>query len=78
MDNTFVKLCSSAFTKDLLNKAQNAKHLIEVDDITFMVRNKETRDMTFKGIKIRNNTWGLTFSKQFWKDCGVFDEVVPV
>jgi hypothetical protein len=49
-----------------------------VDDITFMVRNKESRDMTFKGIKIRNNTWGLTFSKQFWKDCGVFDEVVPV
>ena len=78
MDKTFVKLCSSAFTKDLLTGAQKAHRLIEVDESTFMVWNKETKELTFKGIKIRNNTWGLTFSERFWKDSGVFDKVIPV
>lgn len=77
MDKTFVKLCSSAFTKDLLTGAQKAKHLIEVDETMFLVWSKETRDLIFRGIKIRNNTWGLTFSERFWKDSGVFDKVVP-
>ena len=78
MDKTFVKLCSSAFTKDLLTSAQKARRLIEVEESTFMVWNKETKDMTFKGIKIRNNTWGLTFSERFWKDSGLHEEVIPI
>lgn len=78
MVKTFVKLCSSAFTKDLLNQAQKANCLIKVEDVTFIVWNRETRDLTFRGIKIRSNVWGLTFSEGFWKDSGVFDKVVPI
>lgn len=65
MEETIVKLCSNALTKDLLEEASRAKHLIEINEDSFFVRDKKTFQMIFRGIKIRNNTWGLTFPRQF-------------
>jgi hypothetical protein len=65
VEETIVKLCSNASTKDILEEASKSKHLIEVQEDSFFVRDKKTLQMIFKGIKIKNNTWGLTFPKQF-------------
>ena len=62
-DNEVVKLVQNAFVKDILQKAKEAKHNIEVDKESFMVRDKKTNSVVFRGIKIRNNCWGLTFTK---------------
>jgi hypothetical protein len=63
MDNTVVKLCSNTSTKTLLEEAQRIKHLIEVQEDSFYVRDQKTSKVIFKGIKIRSDIWGLTFSK---------------
>jgi hypothetical protein len=63
MDNTVVKLCSNTSTKALLEEAQRIKHLIEVQEDSFYVRDQKTSKVIFKGIKIRSDIWGLTFSK---------------
>ena len=76
-DNTFVKLVPNAFVKDLLLEASKTKHSIEVEDTSFMVRDKISQDIVFKGIKIRNNTWGLTFSKSYYPDPSLLGDVVP-
>jgi hypothetical protein len=68
MENTIVKLCSNASTKALIEEAERSKHEIEVEEDSFFVRDRKTNSMIFKGIKIRNNTWGLTFPKQFVQD----------
>ena len=63
MDNTVVKLCSNTSTKVLLQEAKRIKHLIEVQEDSFYVRDQKTSKVIFKGIKIRSDIWGLTFSK---------------
>jgi hypothetical protein len=63
MDNTVVKLCSNTSTKALLQEAKRIKHLIEVQEDSFYVRDQKTSKVIFKGIKIRSDIWGLTFSK---------------
>lgn len=62
-DNESVKLVPNAFVKDILQKAKEAKHNIEVDEESFMVRDNKTNYVVFRGIRIRNNCWGLTFAK---------------
>ena len=62
-DNESVKLVPNAFVKDILQQATEAKHNIEVDEESFMVRDRNTKGVVFRGIRIRNNCWGLTFAK---------------
>jgi hypothetical protein len=63
MEDTVVKLCSNTSTKVLLQEAKRIKHLIEVQEDSFYVRDQKTSKVIFKGIKIRSDIWGLTFSK---------------
>ena len=77
-DNTFVKLVPNIFVKDILMDAKKSKHLIEIDDTSFMVRDNESQNVVFKGIKIRNNTWGLTFSKFYYPDSTLIGDVVSI
>jgi hypothetical protein len=63
MEDTVVKLCSNTSTKTLLQEAQRIKHLIEIQEDSFYVRDQKTQNVIFRGIKIRGDLWGLTFSK---------------
>ena len=63
-----VKLVPSATVKDLLKEAKNVDHSIKIDENSFIVRNKDTKIIVFRGIKIRNNCWGITFLKHTEKN----------
>lgn len=62
-ESSIVKLVPNASVKTLLQEAKRVMHDIEVDEQSFMVRDKDNKCIIFKGIKIRNNLWGLTFTK---------------
>jgi len=70
-DNTFVKLLPGAIVKTLLRQATSNKCLIDVDDSYFIVRDVKTSNVTFRGIKIKENIWGITFEKKFWSETDI-------
>lgn len=63
MSKETVKLVPNDVVKGLLKEAKRSQHNIEVDDSSFMVRDNITNGLVFRGIKIRNNCWGITFIK---------------
>jgi len=67
-EDTFVKLLPSASVKILLEESKKANYPIEISDSYFIVRDKKNMQVSFKGIKIRDNVWGITFSKSFWPE----------
>ena len=58
-----VKLVSSLKVKDLLQAAKKQEHDIKAEGDYFVVRDKKSSGIVFKGIKIRSDLWGLTFEK---------------
>lgn len=58
-----VKLVYNSKVKDLLEKAKKEDHEIKVEGDYFVVRDKKSFGIVFKGIKIRTDLWGLTFEK---------------
>jgi len=63
MSDEVVKLVQNAAVKELLQEAKKANRIIEVDEMSFMVRNNMNKRVIFRGIQIRNNCWGITFTK---------------
>jgi hypothetical protein len=63
---TFIKLCAPSFVKDLLKEAKRVKYLIEKDDMSFIVRDDETNDLVFKGIRMNRTFYAVNFSKKYW------------
>ena len=63
---TFIKLCSPVFVKDLLKEAKRVKYLVEKDDMSFTVKDDETNDLVFKGIKMNRSFYAVNFSKKYW------------
>ena len=61
MNDEVVKLVQNAVVKKLLQEAKKISHIIEVDETSFMVRDNMNKKVVFRGIKIRNNCWGITF-----------------
>ena len=59
-----VKLVYNSKVKDLLEKAKKENHEIKVEGDYFVVRDKESFGIVFKGIKIRTDLWGLTFENK--------------
>lgn len=59
-----VKLVYSQKVKDLLQEAKKQDHEIKADGDYFVVRDKKSFGVIFKGIKIRTDLWGLTFEKK--------------
>jgi hypothetical protein len=59
-----VKLVYSPKVKDLLQEAKKRDHEIKAEGDYFVVRDKKSFDVIFKGIKIRTDLWGLTFTKK--------------
>jgi len=55
-----VKLVSSLKVKDLLQAAKKQEHDIKAEGDYFVVRDKKSSGIVFKGIKIRTDLWGLT------------------
>lgn len=58
-----VKLVYSSKVKDLLQKAKKQDYEIKTDGDYFVVRDRKSFGVIFKGIKIRTDLWGLTFEK---------------
>ena len=58
-----VKLVPNEAVKDILREAMRAEHIIEAEEISFMIRNKKTKVVFVRGIKIREGCWGVTFTK---------------
>lgn len=56
-----VKLVHNSKVKDLLEKAKKEEHEIKAEGDYFIVRDKRSFGIVFKGIKIRTDLWGLTF-----------------
>ena len=59
-----VKLVHNSKVKDLLEKAKKEDHEIKVEGDYFVVRDKRSFVIVFKGIKIRTDLWGLTFENK--------------
>jgi hypothetical protein len=55
-----VKLVYSPKVKDLLQEAKKQDHEIKAEGDYFVVRDRKSFDVVFKGIKIRTDLWGLT------------------
>ena len=70
---TFIKLCSPEFVKDLLKEARRVKYLIEKDDMSFIVRDDETNDLVFKGIRMNRSFYAVNFSKKYWMEPSLQD-----
>lgn len=54
--------------KILLEQAKGYGQEIQVLDSYFIVRDCKNISFSFRGIKIRENVWGITFSKSCWPD----------
>jgi hypothetical protein len=59
-----VKLVGNSKVKDLLQEAKKQEHDIKVEGDYFVVRDKKSFGIVFKGIRIRADLWGLTFEKK--------------
>jgi hypothetical protein len=69
MEDTFVKLFSNSTVKTFLKEAQKDGQIIEVDSgDAFFVRDKKTKMIVFKGMRVREDLWGLTFTKTYYPD----------
>lgn len=64
--DTFIKLMSVGMVKDYLKEARKVKYLVEKDALTFTVKDDETRDLVFKGVRVNQGFYGVTFSKKYW------------
>ena len=64
-ESTFVKLLPSITVKTLLQQARDKKCPIDVSECYFIVRDTKTSSVMFRGIKIKENVWGITFEKKF-------------
>lgn len=58
-----VKLVYSPKVKDLLQEAKKQDYEIKAEGDYFVVRDRKSFGVIFKGIKIRTDLWGLTFEK---------------
>ena len=63
---TFIKLVSPKNVSSLLKEAKKVKYLIEKDDMSFTVKDDETNDLVFKGIRMNRTFYAVTFSKSYW------------
>ena len=63
MSQEIVKLVPNETIMNVLREAMRAVHIIESEEISFMVRDKKTKFVFVRGIKIREDCWGLTFTK---------------
>ena len=63
---TFIKLCSPKYVSSLLREAKRVKYLIEKDDMSFTVKDDETNDLVFKGIRMNRTFYAVTFNKMYW------------
>lgn len=67
--DTYVKLVPNASVKSLIKEAQTAGREIEVSAAdTFFVRDEKTKAMIFRGMRIREDLWGLTFTKSYYPE----------
>jgi hypothetical protein len=67
--DTYVKLIPNAEVKGFIKQAQTAGRDIEVSAAdTFFIRDKKTNAMILKGMRIRQDLWGLTFTKTYYPE----------
>jgi hypothetical protein len=51
---------------EYLKEAKKVGYIIEKDDMSFKVLDDETNDMVFKGIRMNQSFYAVTFSKMYW------------
>jgi hypothetical protein len=67
--DTYVKLVPNSAVKEFIKEAQTTGKDIEVSAAdTFFVRDEKTKAMVFKGMRIREDLWGLTFTKAYYPE----------
>ena len=67
--DTFVKLIPNAAVKCLIKEAQASGKDIEVSAAdTFFVRDKKTKHVVFRGMRLREDLWGITFTKELYPE----------
>jgi hypothetical protein len=67
--DTYVKLIPNAEVKGFIKQAQTNGRDIEVGAADeFFVRDEKTKAMIFKGMRIREDLWGLTFAKSYYPE----------
>ena len=64
--DTFIRLMSPQTVKTYLKEAKRVGYLITKDDMSFVVKDDETNDMVFKGIRMNRTFYGVTFNKMYW------------
>ena len=59
---------SPTTVKDYLKEARRVKYIIEKDDMSFVVKDDETNEMVFKGIRLNRSFYAVTFSTLYWQE----------
>ena len=67
MKNTFIKLMAPKTVTSYLKEAHRVGYIIEKDDMSFVVKDDETNDLVFKGIRMNRSFYAVTFSKEYWQ-----------
>jgi len=62
VEHSVVKLLPNSTVKTLLQKAKSSNLIIDVQESYFIVRNEKGIGVKFKGIKIREDLWGVTIT----------------
>jgi hypothetical protein len=66
--NTFIKLMAPKTVTAYLKEAKRVGYLIEKDDMSFVVKDDETNDLVFKGIRMNRTFYAVTFNKGYWME----------
>jgi len=54
--------------KQYLKEARRVGYIIEKDDMSFTVKDDETNDLVFKGIRMNQTFYAVTFSALYWQE----------
>ena len=64
--DTFIKLMTPKTVTAYLKEAKRVGYPIIKDHMSFVVKDDETNDLVFKGIRMNRTFYAVTFSKMYW------------
>lgn len=65
----FTKVVTHSFFKDLLKEAKRVGYIKEGEMNDYItIKDDETRDVVFKGLKMNKLNWMVTFTTKYWQE----------
>jgi len=64
----FARVVPHKYFKDLIKEARRVNYIIEGEPDFYQVKDDETNDLVFSGIRHSSGGWLATFSKLYWQE----------